>query len=218
MSAAGTQEFFHGYAADFNAIYGQRNTPFNRLVNGLFRKSMRLRYARTLEGCDPIEGRRVLDIGCGPGHYGIALARRGAAEVVGLDFAEGMLRLAARQAAEAGVAGQCRFIRGDFAAHPFEQPFDYVIAIGFMDYMAAPQAVVQKALSLTRRRAFFSFPLAGGVLAWQRKLRYKYQHRCELYLYTRPQVEALFPPSTAADVRIERLGRDLFVSCSPPRS
>ena len=61
MAKASVSEFFNTYSHDFNAIYGNENTPFNRLINGLFRESMRLRYAKSLEGCEPIEGRTVLD-------------------------------------------------------------------------------------------------------------------------------------------------------------
>jgi hypothetical protein len=33
-----------------------KTTPFNRLIDRVFRKSMRLRYAESLEGCEQIEG------------------------------------------------------------------------------------------------------------------------------------------------------------------
>ena len=38
-----TSEFFHAYARDFNAIYGNSNTFVNRLINRHFRASMRMR-------------------------------------------------------------------------------------------------------------------------------------------------------------------------------
>src|SRR5215213_7851646 len=42
----------------------------------------------------PIEGRRVLDLGCGAGQLAHHLATAGAAEVVGVDVSERMLSLA----------------------------------------------------------------------------------------------------------------------------
>src|SRR5262245_7328297 len=110
-----TRNFFHQYAQDFDAIYSTRNTPLNRVINSVFRKSMELRYRKTLEGCHPIKGKRVLDLGCGPGHYAIALAQAGAAQIVGIDFADRMIDLARRRAAGAGVTGQCTFLVQDFA-------------------------------------------------------------------------------------------------------
>lgn len=203
-------EFFHSYSADFDAIYGGKNTFLNRLVNRFFRKSMRLRYVKTIEGCSPIEGKTVIDIGCGPGHYGITLAKRGAKRVVGLDFAEGMLELARKRAAEAGVADRCEFVMGDFRQYAPPVPFDYAIVMGFMDYIADPRDVVEKVRSMTRCKAFFSFPAAGGFLAWQRKLRYR--KRCDLFMYTESQVRDLFSGLNHHGIDVERIKRDFFVT------
>jgi hypothetical protein len=67
MEGGRTAEFFDAYARDFSAIYGNENTLVNSVVNKLFRKSMMLRYERTLAGCAPIAGKTVIDIGCGRG-------------------------------------------------------------------------------------------------------------------------------------------------------
>ena len=185
-----TSTFFDRYAHDFSAIYGTKNTIFHSVVNKLFRESMKLRFFMTLEGCNPVSGRTVLDVGCGPGHYSVALARRGAARVFGIDFAPGMLDIARETAARAGVSAATTFEQADFVKREVEGRFDYVIAMGFMDYMERPREVVEKALSVCDVRAFFSFPLDGGVLAWQRRVRYR--SRCDLYLYNEPQVRDLF--------------------------
>ena len=166
-----TAEFFDQYASDFSAIYGNDNTPLNAVVNRLFRKSMVLRYERTLAGCNPIEGKSVIDIGCGPGHYAVALAARGAARVVGVDFASGMIDLAKKRAERAGVAERCTFTLGDFLEVTGDEKFDYAVVMGFMDYIEDPKALMQKVLRVCRGKAFFSFPADGGLLAWQRRLR-----------------------------------------------
>ncbi len=202
-------EFFDGYARDFSAIYGTSNSLFNRVINRLFRQAMRLRFEKTLAGCRPIEGRTVLDVGCGPGHYSVALARAGAASVLGLDFAPGMIELARREAEQAGVGKTCEFAAGDFLAHRFEGQYDYVVVMGFMDYISEPKRVLDKVLGLARSRAFFSFPAAGGFLAWQRRLRYR--SRCDLFLYRREQLEALFD-ATSRPYTIEPIDRDFFVT------
>ena len=207
-----TQQFFHGYAGDFNAIYSTRNGVVSNLVNRTLRRSMRLRYIKTLEGCQPVAGRTVLDIGCGPGHYGIALARAGARHVVGIDFAEGMIAIARRQAEIGRVAGCCEFLTGDFNQYTPEEPPDFVVVMGVMDYVAEPQALIDRVVGMARRKAFFSFPVAGGVLAWQRQLRYR--SRCPLYFYTRERVQALFAGKTDASARVEPIARDFFVTVS----
>jgi 2-polyprenyl-3-methyl-5-hydroxy-6-metoxy-1,4-benzoquinol methylase len=210
MPSDRTQVFFHRYANDFDAIYSNRGGLINGFVNSVFRKSMKLRYTKTIEGCDPIEGKTVLDVGCGPGHYSITLAQRGAARVLGIDFAEGMLGIAAEHARAAGVGDRCEFRQADFLEFRAPEPFDYVILMGFMDYMPDARGVIAKALSLTRGKAFFSFPAAGGLLAWQRQMRYR--SRCELHMYRREQLEELFASIPGAHARIEPIARDFFVT------
>ena len=210
MSPDRTQTFFHHYANDFDAIYGNQNGPIDSVINRVFRKSMRLRFEKSIAGCDPIEGKSVLDVGCGPGHYSITVAQRGASRVVGIDFAEGMLQLATEHAKKVGVADRCSFRVADFYTYPPEEIFDYVIVMGFMDYMPDPEKVVAKVLSLTRNKAFFSFPVAGGILGWQRKLRY--QKRCDLFLYTRKQLNQLCAKFPGVQATIEPITRDFFVT------
>jgi len=204
-----TSEFFHSYARDFDAIYGTRNTFLNRLINTFLRRSMKLRYEETLKGCDPIAGKSVLDVGCGPGHYAVALAQRGATQILGLDFAPEMLALARARAESAGVAARCRFELGDFLTYPLNETFDYAVVMGFMDYVRDPGAVIAKVLEATRSKAFFSFPAAGGLLAWQRRRRYR--QRCDLFLYSEADLKKMFS-GTGSGWELKRLARDYFIT------
>lgn len=210
-----TANFFDRYAADFNAIYGNSNDGFERIVNRLFRRSMLVRYEQTLTRCRPIAGLSVIDIGCGPGHYSVALARAGATRVLGLDFAPAMLKIAGDAAKAAGVAQRCAFALGDFITYPISEKFDYAVVMGFMDYVADPRPVIDRVLSIVCRRGFFSFPKAGGPLAWQRKLRYR--NRCDLFLYREEDIRSLLSAAGAA-FQIESIGRDFFVTVEPGRS
>lgn len=203
--------FFDSYAGKFNAIYGNENTAWNRFVNKHLRKSMGMRFDKTIENCQPIEGKTVIDVGCGPGHYGITLAERGAAEVYGVDFAPSMIDLARQHARDAGVERVCRFAVRDFVNDtPTEQKFDYSIVMGFMDYIEDPRALIDKVMLVTRGKAFFSFPVDSGLLAWQRKLRYR--SRCALYLYTPTQLSVLL---AGYKHNIEPISRDFLVTVFP---
>lgn len=201
-------EFFDGYAASFDAIYGGETSFLSRLViNPIFRKSMRLRYEKTLASCAPARGRRFLDIGCGPGHYGVSLAKQGADKIVGIDFSPSMIDIARRHAEAAGVADRCEFETLDLYDYQPPAPFDASIVMGVMDYIEEPRRFIERVKSLTTDRAFFSFPADGGILALQRKLRYR--GRCQLFMYTRPQIEGLFRGMNAT---IDELARDYFVT------
>jgi 2-polyprenyl-3-methyl-5-hydroxy-6-metoxy-1,4-benzoquinol methylase len=135
------------------------------LINKFFRRSIYIRYQLAIEGCQPVEGRTVYDIGCGPGHYAISLARMGAQFVLGIDFAKNMIEIAKERAKFYGVEGRCKFVVADFFTYEPEEKFDYSILTGFMDYMPEPQKVIDKVVEFTRRKAFFSFPADGGLLA-----------------------------------------------------
>jgi len=205
-----TAGYFDSHAAEFDALYGQRRSWDQKIIDHFFRKSMRLRFNRTLTECTPIEGRSVLDIGCGPGQYALALARRGAKRVVGIDFAPAMIRLAKQHVAETGIGAGIEFVTGEFLTTEFGSRFDYVILMGFMDYVDDPEAVITKALTLAASKALFSFPASGGVLAWQRRLRYR--NKCDLRLYSRCDVEKLFTGMADCEVTIDRLSRDYYVT------
>ena len=131
---------------------------------------------------------------------------------MGLDFAPGMLKIARERAEFAGVAERCSFELGDFLTYPLPEPFDYAIVMGFMDYVSDPRAIIERVLDIVRVRAFFSFPKAGGPLAWQRQWRYR--NRCDLFLYREEQIRALLAP-TGASFTIDPIGRDFFVTLGP---
>ena len=210
ISKKETSKFFNLYAQEFNAIYGNKNTFLNNIINKLFRKSMKLRYIKTIESCKPIEGKSIIDIGCGPGHYAIALAKKGAKSIFGIDFAKGMIDLAKQNARLADVECKCNFVLDDFLVYPIENKFDYSIVMGFMDYIENPKEVIIKVLSTTKSKAFFSFPRDEGILAWQRKLRYK--RRCNLFMYNAEQLHKLFADLSYKKIEVEKISRDFFVT------
>ena len=123
-----------------------------------------------------------------------------------------MLKIARERAEYAGVSEHCSFELGDFLTYPLPEPFDYAIVMGFMDYVSDPRAIIERVLDIVRVRAFFSFPKAGGPLAWQRQWRYR--NRCDLFLYREEQIRALLAP-TGASFTIDPIGRDFFVTLGP---
>ncbi|AWN36420.1 class I SAM-dependent methyltransferase [Methylobacterium radiodurans] len=92
-----------------------------------------------LETFAPIEGRRILDIGCGPGVLAKALAARGAA-VTGIDPGEAAIRDAAARAPGA------RFERASAEALPFAAAsFDGAVILNALHHVPDPAAALAEA-------------------------------------------------------------------------
>ncbi len=89
-------------------------------------------FVSWLDGRIGLAGRRVLDIGCGPGLYCERMARRGA-YVTGLDFSAHSLAHARRSATAAGLSVAYR--DADYLVDPLPGPVDLVTLI-YGDYCA----------------------------------------------------------------------------------
>ncbi|MCK4539356.1 MAG: methyltransferase domain-containing protein [Candidatus Krumholzibacteria bacterium] len=206
------EEFFDKYAYDFNAIYGNEQSFINNMLNPILRKSMRTRFEKTVLYSQPMEGKTALDIGCGPGHYSIVLAEDGAKNVVGIDFAEEMIKIAREKASVSKVSDRCDFIVDDIYNYNSSEKFNFSILMGLMDYISDPEKMIEKVISLTSEKAFFSFPNSKGLLAFQRRIRYR--KRCPLYMYDYKQLKTLFDKFLPNQYKIEKISRDYFVTLS----
>jgi SAM-dependent methyltransferase len=88
------------------------------------------RLVAIVERLSPLEGRRVLDLGCGKGRFARSLIERGA-DVVGLDLSAGMLSEAAGFTRVRGSARRLPFCRASF---------DAVLAVEVFEHLA-PEAI-----------------------------------------------------------------------------
>ena len=203
------KSFWNRYASDFDSIYGTKNSWFNNIINKLFRKTMKIRFEKTLQ-IVPKEEVSVIDIGCGPGHYCFSLAKVGVRNIKGIDFSETMISLAKGHAEELGLKNIIDFEVVNFLEFEPQKKFDYSIMMGFIEYFKNPELVLEKALSITNHKILISFPAAGGFLAFQRKLRYK--SRCYLRLYSYEDIKRLLNSLNIKSYSIEKIRRDFFVT------
>jgi 2-polyprenyl-3-methyl-5-hydroxy-6-metoxy-1,4-benzoquinol methylase len=203
------QSFWDRYASDFDAIYGTKNSWLNNVINKLFRGSMKMRFEKTMQ-IIPDENVSVIDIGCGPGHYCFSLVQSGQREILGIDFSEKMIRLAMDHALELGIEKRLKFEVLNFLEFGPEKKYDYSIMMGFIEYFEHPELIIKKALDITNRKVLISFPVAGGLLAFQRKLRYK--RRCFLRLYSSEDIKRLMAEVNINSYTIEKIQRDFFVT------
>jgi SAM-dependent methyltransferase len=88
-------------------------------------------------------GARVLEVGCGPGHLALRLARQHGLDVTGLDLDPAMIERARANADRAGDGDGRRpaFYVGDVAALPFaDGAFDLVVSTLSLHHWADPTA------------------------------------------------------------------------------
>jgi SAM-dependent methyltransferase len=82
-----------------------------------------------------VDGKRVVDFGCGSGANSVLLANRGA-HVWGIDISEDLLRLAQRRLAVNGRAGGAEFIAGSAHDMPFpDNSIDVVFGIAILHHL-----------------------------------------------------------------------------------
>jgi demethylmenaquinone methyltransferase / 2-methoxy-6-polyprenyl-1,4-benzoquinol methylase len=102
-----------------------RIAPVYDLMNRLMTLGLDQRWRRLTARSVVAPGDRVLDACCGTGDLAVAARREGAAEVVGLDFAERMLERARRK--DAAV----EWVQGDLLELPFEDVSFDAATVGF---------------------------------------------------------------------------------------
>jgi SAM-dependent methyltransferase len=89
-----------------------------------------------------VEGRSILEVGCGRGATLLEFARRGA-NVVGLDYSEEALVVCRAHEARGGIAGRATFVNGDATKLPFRaESFDFVFSVGLLEHFQDPRTIL----------------------------------------------------------------------------
>lgn len=206
------KKFFHGYAADFDSIYGhtKSRSGFDKLMDKMFRQSMRLRFEETVKASENPAVHSVLDVGCGSGVYCVEFLKQGK-NVLGLDLADGMLAIAKQKTAAFQNTGKIDFVLADYMDYTPSQKWDAACLMGFFDYIKEPVPLIKKLQKDITKELYMSFPKKMGFLTWQRKVRYNMRH-CPLYFYSKNSlVEILDKAGLKGRYTIKDLGRDFFV-------
>jgi 2-polyprenyl-3-methyl-5-hydroxy-6-metoxy-1,4-benzoquinol methylase len=200
--------YFNREAERFDAIYEEDKPLHQQLGDTLFRRVILERYSLVVNAIGA-PGATMLDVGCGPGRYGIELARRGAARCVGVDVAAAMIEIASAEAGKAGVAARCEWAVSEWLAWKTDEQFDAVVAMGYYDYLEDPLPHLQKMIASARGRVFASFPKRWTVRTGLRIVRFKLAHGFVRF-YSRPEVVDLFRRAGQPQfLSLVDLGRDL---------
>ena len=118
------QQYFEQASRDYQEKVGR----------GLLGRLRQIETQAVMRRLSPGAGQRVLDAGCGAGHYTSLIAEAGAS-VLGVDFTPGMVDAAKRR----GLV----VVSGDLETLQLEERFDKILCAGALEFSARPQAIIQ---------------------------------------------------------------------------
>ncbi|WP_293995709.1 bifunctional 2-polyprenyl-6-hydroxyphenol methylase/3-demethylubiquinol 3-O-methyltransferase UbiG [Sphaerotilus sp.] len=104
-----------------------------------------------IEQCaGPLDGKRIVDVGCGGGILSEAMARQGA-RVLGVDLAERSLKVAQLHAMEAGIDNVAyREVAAEVLAEEQPGQFDIVTCMEMVEHVPDPAAIVAACAKLVK--------------------------------------------------------------------
>lgn len=130
----------------------------------------------------PVEGRRILDVGTGTGRAALALARRGGL-VTGVDASVEMLEVAGRRAREARLP--LTLVRGDAHALEFgDRSFDAVVCLRVLMHTPDWRRSLRELCRVSAGLLVFDYPArwsTAAVQAASRQVVRLFDRRTEAY-------------------------------------
>ncbi len=195
---------FERTIVDFDLLYKEKKSFIRRFIDRRFRYDNYERYDLTLKECENVRGKSVLDIGCGSGRYCVDLAKMGAEKVVGIDLADSAIKMACSLADDNKVSETCSFVLGNFIDCSFDHKFNISLAIGVMDYVSDPVALISKMRQVTTEKMIMSFPSKSTYRMIIRKIRY-WIRGCPLYFYNADDIKRIMAKVGIGDYSITKL-------------
>jgi len=103
-----------------------------------------------------LEGKRVLDVGCGGGILAESLSKAGAA-VTGIDLSTKALKVAELHQLESGTTVRYRSISAEDLAKEESQSYDVVTCMEMLEHVPDPASVVQACANLCKPGGYLFF-------------------------------------------------------------
>jgi len=126
--------------------------------------------------CEPLAGKKILDIGCGEGYVGRTLLKRGAAHVHGIDISQAMIDHAEQLGQQHGLTNAtyaCDDIRNLKSSN---EQVDLVLAMFLFNYLNVEEtaAVMQKAYEQLKPGGYFIFSVPHPSLPYLKKDKFPF--------------------------------------------
>lgn len=101
-----------------------------------------------------LQGKSILEVGCGRGATLLELAKRGG-HVTGLDYSEEALAVCRRLEDRNGSTGRAIFVNGDARDLPFpSESFDFVFSVGLIEHFKDPLALLAEQCRVLRASGY----------------------------------------------------------------
>lgn len=108
-----------------------------------------LRLGWIQEQAGTLQGKRVLDVGCGGGILAESMARAGA-QVTGIDLAEKSLKVARLHGLESGVSVEYRAVPVETLAAEQPETYDVVTCMEMLEHVPDPASIVRACAALAK--------------------------------------------------------------------
>ena len=146
---------------DLQSLQGNDTSMDNGRQNWdeLWRKRKRLYvYRNVVKAAESflggVEGRTILEVGCGRGATLFELARRGA-HVVGLDYSDEALAVCRTLENEKALTRRTTFVNGDARTLPFpSESFDFVFSVGLVEHFSDPTEILAEQHRVLRQGGY----------------------------------------------------------------
>jgi SAM-dependent methyltransferase len=121
-----------------------------------------------LSWCEPLDGQKVLDLGCGEGYVARQMKERGAAHVEGVDVSEEMIARAVEAEHAQPLGIRYRVSDASQLSEVHDDYFDLVVAIFLFNYVDCRKmtAIMKEIARVLRRGGRFVFSVPHPLFAF----------------------------------------------------
>ena len=175
----------HAY---LDLIAGRRTKNVELALKLNLGSAMLIEVPYILELMGDVQGKRVLDAGCGGGFYSLWLSEKGA-KVIGIDGSEEMIKIAKGKASKRMLNAE--FIVGDISELRIEDGlFDLVLSTLVLMDMKELDKTISELIRVTRREGDIVISILHPILTagdWERESGQKLFRKLEDYFLEREQ-------------------------------